>query len=243
MADAYRTDLAYIHDAAYGKYAEHAAPVLLSALKRARIPSGLVIDLGCGSGILTERVAAAGFDVLGLDISPAMIALARKRVPKARFQVASFVDAALPPCVAVAAIGEVVNYCFDPENSDATIRNLFRRVHDALCPRGLFLFDFAERGRGSTGLPPHGRAGADWAVIAEGQEDRQRGLLTRRITTFRKVGKHYRRDEETHVQRLLRRKDVMRELRPIGFRVRLLRNYGSVRLPRGWTAILARKPK
>src|SRR6516225_1422189 len=105
MADAYRTDLTYIHDAAYGKFAEHAAPVLSRRLQRAGFSKGLVVDLGCGSGILAEPIAAAGFDVAGYDISPAMIALARKRVPGGRFFEASFVDLAVPPCVAVAAIG------------------------------------------------------------------------------------------------------------------------------------------
>ena len=46
--------------------------------------------------------------------------------------------------------------------------------------------------------------GADWACLEEYDEDRQRERLTRRITTFRKVGAQYRRDEKIHVQQLLR---------------------------------------
>jgi len=243
MSDAYRTDLAYIHDAGYGKFAARAAPVLLRHLQRAGIRSGRVIDLGCGSGILAQRVQAAGFEVLGFDISPAMIALCRKRVPGARFTAASFVDLVLPPCVAVAAIGEVLNYCFDPRNSDAAIRRIFRRVFDALCPGGLFLFDIAEPSRGLKGLQQHCRQAIDWAVLVEKHECRERRLLTRRITTFRRVGNQYRRDEETHVQRLLRRRDVIRWLQAIGFSVQMLRGYGPLRFPVSWTGIAARKPK
>jgi SAM-dependent methyltransferase len=74
---------------------------------------GLVIDLGCGSGILSREVADAGYDVLGIDISPAMIDLARRRVPYGDFRVGSVLTGDLPPCIAVAAVGEVINYAFD----------------------------------------------------------------------------------------------------------------------------------
>ncbi len=39
-----------------------------------------VLDVGCGDGVLTERIAAAGGQVLGLDASEAMVRAARGRV-------------------------------------------------------------------------------------------------------------------------------------------------------------------
>ena len=57
MADNYREDLAYIHDAGFGALARSAAPVLLEDLRRRGVDGGLVIDLGCGSGILSEAVS------------------------------------------------------------------------------------------------------------------------------------------------------------------------------------------
>src|SRR5262249_57706897 len=103
MADAYREDLAYIHDAGFGGYARSAAAVLLRALRQAGAERGLVIDLGCGSGILAAEIAAAGYDVLGFDISSAMVALARRHVPQAHFPVQSLWAAYLPPSLAVPA--------------------------------------------------------------------------------------------------------------------------------------------
>jgi SAM-dependent methyltransferase len=243
MADAYREDLAYIHDAGFGGYARSAAPVLLGALRQAGAERGLVIELGCGSGILSAEIAAAGYDVLGYDISEAMIALARRRVPQARFRVQSLWAAELPACVAVAAVGECVNFLFDPDNTDAALAKLFRRIHDALCPGGLLLFDVAEPGRVPGGGPRRDyREGNDWAVLVTAEEDRRRRLLTRRITSFRKVGKLYRREQEVHQLRLLRGAALARQLRGIGFRVRLLRAYGEFRFPPGYVALLARKP-
>src|SRR3712207_7379065 len=49
--------------------------------------------------------------------------------------------------------------------------------------------------------------GEDWAVISEREEDAERGLMTRRIVSFRKVGEHYRRGEEGHCVRLYKPAD------------------------------------
>jgi cyclopropane fatty-acyl-phospholipid synthase-like methyltransferase len=53
------------------------------------VPRARVLDLGCGGGIPAARfLVDRGFDVIGLDISPAQIELARRNVPQARFEVA-----------------------------------------------------------------------------------------------------------------------------------------------------------
>ena len=147
MTEAYREDLAYIHDAGFGHFATNAAPVLLESLRRRGVDSGLVVDLGCGSGILAGAMSAAGYDVLGFDISPAMVAKARDRVPGAEFRVGSLLAAELPPCVAVAGVGECFNYLFDPGNTERVLAAPFRRIHGALVRGGLLVFDVAGPGR------------------------------------------------------------------------------------------------
>jgi SAM-dependent methyltransferase len=241
MTDAYRDDLAYIHDAGFGGLAANAAPVLLEALRRHGFAREQVIDLGCGSGILANAVTAAGYHVLGIDISARMIALARRRVPGAQFRVGSLLMAELPPCVAVSAIGECFNYLFDSGNTKAALTRLFRRIHAALRPGGLLLFDVATPGRIPGGSQRGYREGDDWAVLFSDEEDRKRGLLTRDITSFRKVGELYRRDHEVHRLRLLARVDVVEQLRGLGFRVRTLRNYGPLPFGPGHVGFLARK--
>jgi hypothetical protein len=84
--------------------------------------------------------------------------------------------------------------------------------------------------------------GKDWAVLVTAEEDRRRGQLTRRITSFRKVGELYRRDEEIHRLRLFRRSELARQLRAVGFRVRTLAGYGPLRFAAGHFGFLARKP-
>ena len=75
---AYETDLAFVHDSGFGGFANDSAPGLLAAFNKAGINDGPVVDLGCGSGIWARHLTDAGYDVTGIDISPAMIKLARK---------------------------------------------------------------------------------------------------------------------------------------------------------------------
>jgi len=42
-------------------------------------PGELIVDIGCGDGILTERIMASGARVIGLDASPEMVDAARAR--------------------------------------------------------------------------------------------------------------------------------------------------------------------
>jgi SAM-dependent methyltransferase len=243
MADAYRPDLAYIHDVGFGGFAAEAAPGLLHLLRRNGVRSGLVIDLGCGSGIWGRELAAAGYDVLGIDQSAAMIAIARKGVPGASFRTESFLTADLPPCAAVTAIGECFNYLFDPANTEQGLLRLLRRIYNALHPGGLLIFDGAVPGRvPGRGVQRKYVEGDDWAVLVAAEEDRPRRLLTRTITSFRKVGNLYRRCQEVHRLRLFDPSELAGQLRGIGFRTRTLRGYGLMHFPRGYVGFLARKP-
>ena len=50
------------------------------------MPGERILDLGCGTGHLTDQIAQRGADVLGVDASPDMIGQARQNFPKLRFQ-------------------------------------------------------------------------------------------------------------------------------------------------------------
>jgi SAM-dependent methyltransferase len=227
----YRSDLAWIHHAGFSEFAESASMGVLETLWRHGVHDGLVIDVGCGSGILARELTRAGFEVLGIDPSPSMIEIAQRTAPAARFVVGALDNTPLPPCRAITATGEVLNY--------ATLDRVgvfLRHAAAALPSRGLLLFDIAEQGS----LPQHEErraGGEDWSVIILEDSDGRR--LTRRVLTFRRTGDVTRRDEEVHTLELYERAAFTSLLRGSGFRVRFRRSYGSDRLPRGHAVALA----
>lgn len=242
MNEWYREDLAHIHDTGFGGFVLGAAPGISRILDENGIRDGLVVDLGCGSGLLARELTGAGYRVLGIDISEAMIEIARKKAPDAEFRVASLFEADIPDCAAVTSVGECLNYLFDPANGEQTLARLFHRVHGALVPGGVFVFDLLEPGQLPAGTPTRGfTEGEDWVALFEKEEDGEETLI-RRITTFRKAGEHYRRTDETHRVRLYRAPDVVAELERAGFRVRTDHAYGRYVLPENHPVFVARKP-
>jgi SAM-dependent methyltransferase len=240
---AYDSDLAYIHDAGFGGFATAAAAFLIDHLRRQNIASAKVVELGCGSGIQAAAVTRAGYQVLGFDLSPAMVALAKERAPQGDFRVASFLDVKIPPCTVVTAVGEIFNYLFDERSSLASLKSVLQRAYRALEPGGWLLFDVALVGRIPEGTRRTYSEGSDWACLYEGSEDPRKKALTRQITSFRKVGQTYQRDSETHRLRLYEREELLAPLRTIGFSVRTLRGYGDFAFPPGYLGFLCTKPR
>jgi hypothetical protein len=164
-----------------------------------------------------------------------MIALARRRAPRAVFRTGTIARAALPACKAVTAFGECFNY---RQAGAPPLRALFARVHRALARGGLFLFDVREPAR-AVSTPVVHRLGRDWAVLA--RVTARRRNLTRVITTFRRVGRDYRRSDEVHRLRLYPRADVRRALLQAGFTVSVRRSLGGLPLAADRIAFLARR--
>lgn len=242
MKEWYKEDLAFIHDVGFSDYALQSAPGILEILAQSQIREGLVVDLGCGSGLWAQELTKVHYHVLGVDISESMIEIARTRVPDAEFRVESLFKVDIPPCNAVTSIGECLNYLFNPDSDRQALLKLFHRIYNALTPGGVFIFDIAEPGQVAQGTPTRGfTEGEDWVVLVEKEEDREQKTLTRRIITFRKVGEHYRRDDEVHRQQLYKATDIAEELRQVGFQVEIMRSYGQYSLPPAHAAIVARK--
>jgi SAM-dependent methyltransferase len=227
---AYRHDLAWIHHAGFSEFARSAAPGVLALLPP---NTRVIVEAGCGSGVLARILTDKGFDVIGFDASSAMIELARVHAPDARFEVARFADAMLPPCDAILAMGEVLNYGTLDE-----VKRFVAKASQALTAGGVLLFDVAERGS----YPPHDErrvGGDDWSVIAIKDSDGTR--LTRRVLTFREIDGVVRRDEEVHELELYAREELTAILREHGFRILTRRSYGSRRLPPGHILYIAER--
>lgn len=53
-----------------------------AAFVRRLVPRGSVLDVGCGTGLLAERLSVAGYQVVGIDPSEGMLAVMRDRTPE-----------------------------------------------------------------------------------------------------------------------------------------------------------------
>ena len=117
--------------------ASESADVLLAAEKN------LVVDLGCGTGKLTEIMAGYGYDMMGLDLSEDMLSIAIERRDKLGHKTMYLCQdmrsfELYGTAGTFLSVGDSVNYL----TSDRDLDKLFRRVNTFLFPRGIFIFDF-----------------------------------------------------------------------------------------------------
>ncbi|MEH2248935.1 hypothetical protein [Nostoc sp.] len=164
-------------------------------------------------------------------------------MPDAEFRIDSLFKIDIPPCNAVTSISECLSYLFDPDNDRQTLVQLFHRIYNALTPGGVFIFDIATTAQVAQGTTIRGfTEGEGWVVLVEKEEDREQITLTRRITSFRKVGEHYRRSDEVHHVQLYEATAIASELCRVGFQVETTRTYGEYVLSKGHGGFIARKP-
>jgi len=235
----YGQDLAYIQAAGFGGFARGAAPELVRRLRAASIAAGRVVEVDCGAGPLSGELVKSGFDVTGIDISAALLEIARAEVPGARFVCGSIYRKELAQCEAILAVGEPLTYQTG-SNGDELVRDFLRRAGEVLPEGGVLIFDVIERGEPSF----EGRswkAGEDWAVLVETREDQGARVLVREIATFRRVGELYRRGREIHRVRLFDGDEICGWLSSAGFEVEASEGYGAYVLPPRRRAFFCRK--
>ena len=116
---------------------------IVKCLKEQGIESGLVLDLGCGTGTLTEYLAKKGYDMIGVDSSYDMLDKALQKKERSGLDILYLCqdmrEFELYGTVrAVISICDSLNYITDFEE----LAGVFSLVNNYLDPKGLFLFDF-----------------------------------------------------------------------------------------------------
>lgn len=141
--DAY-TSFASVYDTfmdniPYEEWAEY----LIRLLKEYGIQDGLVLDLGCGTGNMTELLAAAGYDMIGIDNAEEMLDIAMEKRAESGHDILYLLQdmrefELYGTVKAIVSICDSINYITEEED----LLEVFRLVNNYLDPKGIFVFDF-----------------------------------------------------------------------------------------------------
>ena len=115
---------------------------LTGLLEEYGIPGGLLLELGCGTGSMTELLSQKGYDMIGVDNSEDMLEIAMdKRVDSGHdilYLLQDMREFELYGTVrAVISICDSMNYILEEED----LLQVFRLVNNYLDPGGYFIFD------------------------------------------------------------------------------------------------------
>jgi len=125
-------------DEAYARFLDQVHHVLQE--RRSVCASSGVIDVGCGTGLVLADVVSCFAWGIGVDISPKMIEVARrKRIPHARFLVADAFDlpAQCPATAAVLSRGVLLSHYGHKQGLE-----LLKAMRRSLIPSGFLILDF-----------------------------------------------------------------------------------------------------
>ena len=237
----YRRDLSLIHHLGFGSHADRCAPGILRLLEPVLESGGVVLELGCGSGLLTRHLVDAGHRVIASDASDAMLALTADNVPGAE-EIRQIVlpDDPLPAADAVVSVGHVLSYLPDA----AAVARGLQAAAAALRPGGVLAVDLCDleygRRRHEEG---HllGRMGDDWAIVLEISIPSPDRLVRNMATFLPNDDGTWRRDDEVHENVLVDTALVSSLLSTPEFMAEVGRSFGDENLPEGLMTVIGRR--
>ena len=165
----------------------------------------LVVDLGCGTGTLTELMYAKGYDMIGVDMSESMLNIAMKKKEKSGNEILYLLQD-MRELELYSTVGTVFSVC-DSLNyilEEKELLDVFSLVNNYLFPGGLFIFDFNTeyKYREVIGNTTIAENRDDCSFIWDNYYDPEEEINEYDLTVFvREEGEHFRRFTETHFQR------------------------------------------
>lgn len=179
---------------------------LIGLLKEYGVANGLVLDLGCGTGVMTELLAEAGYDMIGIDLSEEMLEIAMEKREQSghdilylcqdmrEFELYGTVRAIVSVC-------DSMNYVLE---EDEILDMLTSAARNYLDYGGLFIFDMNTeyKYRELLGEQTIAENREEGSFIWENYYDEEEMINEYNLTLFiREESDYYRKYEETHYQR------------------------------------------
>lgn len=213
----YRADLARIHHLGFGFHAEACAPGILALLEPVR--GGLVVELGCGSGLLTRHLVDAGHAVGAQEICQLVLP-----------------DDPIPEADAIVSVGHALSYL---PTADAIDRALISAA-GSLRPGGVFAIDLCDLTYVEAQHVPDVKTWIedDWALITRRSAPTPDTFI-REMTMFtRNDDATWRRDDERHDNILIDTSRVPPLLAEHGVDATVGSAFGSEKLPDGLHTVI-----
>ncbi|EEG75157.1 class I SAM-dependent DNA methyltransferase [[Clostridium] hylemonae] len=192
----------FMDNVPYEEWAEY----IVGILSKYGIEEGIVLELGCGTGSMTELLADQGYDMIGADNSEDMLQIAMDKRSVSghsilyllqdmrEFELYGTVRAVISAC-------DSINYVTDPED----LLEVFRLVNNYLDPHGIFLFDFNTeyKYREILGSRIIAEDREECSFIWDNYYDREQQINEYELTLFvqEEDSPLYRKYQETHYQR------------------------------------------
>ena len=191
-----------------------------SLLEEHGIGDGILLDLGCGTGSLTELLAEKGYDMIGVDLSEDMLQIAMEKRAESGHNILYLLqdmrEFELYGTVrAVVSICDSMNYILEYED----LVQVFRLVNNYLDPAGLFLFDMNTeyKYRELLGSSTIAEDREESSFIWENDYDEEERINEYDLTLFiRQEEGLYRKYRETHFQRAYSLDEVKRAIEEAG---------------------------
>ncbi len=199
------------------------ADYIIQTLAEENIRNGLVLELGCGTGTMTELLADAGYDMIGIDNSGEMLAEAMEKREESGHDILYLMqdmqDFELYGTVrAVISVCDSMNYLTEEED----LEYLFALVNNYLDPGGVFIFDMntIHKYRDVIGDTTIAEDREDGSFIWENSYDPENGINVYELALFlpREDGL-YEKCEEEHVQRAYSRERICEMIRKSGMEI------------------------
>lgn len=199
------------------------ASYLEEELKRYGICDGLVLELGCGTGTMTELLAKAGYDMIGVDNAEEMLAEAMEKREESGHDILYLLqdmeEFELYGTVrAVVSVCDSLNYITEED----ALLHVFSLVNNYLDPKGIFIFDMNtvykyQEMLGNTTIAENREEGS---FIWENDYDEETGMNIYGLTLFlpREDGL-YEKTEEVHYQKAYSEEKIKELLKKAGMEV------------------------
>ena len=192
---------------------------LTSLLKEYGINDSLVLDLGCGTGTLTELLAKEGYDMIGVDVSEDMLQEAIEKRAESGLPILYLLqdmrEFELYGTVrVVVSICDSLNYILDYDD----LAHVFSLVNNYLDPKGMFIFDLNTEAKfQAMGSETIAEVRDEGSFIWENEYDEEEKINSYDLTLFiREEDDLYRRYQETHFERAWSLDEIKKALTEAG---------------------------